>query len=71
MRRAIEVLADPDSGWTEDQYGPVVRVGEVEVRLEPLLFGGRYLAVYVDGELVAGKVPVTLGTPTHNEQVSK
>lgn len=56
--------------WRYDEYGLVIAVRDIEVRIEPLLFGGAYLAVYemTGGEptLVGEKMPITLGTPAQN-----
>ncbi len=71
MKRFLEVVDDPDSAWDEDGDGPVLYLdrgdgGYYEVRLEPLLFGQYYLAVYVSDpgrpvKLIGGKVPVRPG----------
>ena len=59
--------------WREDEYGLVMAVRDIEVRIEPLLFGGAYIAVYtmIDGEptLVGEKMPITLGSPAQNGYV--
>lgn len=53
------------SAWREDEYGAVMRFGNYEVRLEPLLFGGVYLAVYEFDDndepcLIGQKLPVEM-----------
>lgn len=53
------------SAWRLDEYGVVMRVGNYEVRLEPLLFGGVLLAVYEfdsygNPNLVGQKLPVEI-----------
>lgn len=71
MKRPLEALTD--GGWVQDEGGWVLRpTASIEVRLEPLLFGGWYLAVYQENQfdaneydLVGEKVPVSLGTPAH------
>jgi hypothetical protein len=70
MKRFLEVVDDPEAGWDTDEYGYVMRLphggGFYEIRLEALLFGQFYLAVYEieEGgfpELVGEKVPVRPG----------
>lgn len=67
MKTPYEVLETSGSQWEQDEYGIRMQVNGVEVRIEPLLFGGAYLAVYqlASGEpiLVGEKMPITLGTP--------
>lgn len=71
MKRFLEVVDDPEAGWDTDEYGYVMRLdrdgnGSYEVRIEPLMFGQYYLAVYANEpgrfpELVGEKVPVRPG----------
>ena len=50
-------------GWSHDEYGPYLPVGDYEIRLEPLLFENQwYLAIYdKEKNLVAPKVVVKPG----------
>ena len=76
MKTVYEVLESASenedaSAWREDEYGIVMYVQGFEIRIEPLLFGGAYLAVYEigdwgDTDLVGEKLPITLGTPARN-----
>lgn len=70
MKRFLEVIEDPKTGWNNDGYSPVLYLpgnsGFYEVRLEPLSFGQYYLAVYASEpgglpELVGEKVPIRPG----------
>lgn len=79
MKTVAEVIEGaPDNekvpAWREDEYGIVMYVKGIEVRVEPFLWGGAHLAVYemIDGEpaLVGEKLPVTLGTPGQNRSNS-
>lgn len=62
----MKTFAEALAGWDHDEGGPLVRLPVdggplVEVRLEPLLYGQYLVAVYVDGSLMADKVPVYPG----------
>jgi hypothetical protein len=71
MKRFLEVVDDPETGWRKDDTGYTLHLdrdydGRYEVRLEPLLYGQYYLAVYLSEpgrfpELVGEKVPVRPG----------
>ncbi len=71
MKRFLEVVDDPETEWIRDEYGYVLHLdrdehGRYEVRLETLLFGQYYLAVYMIPpggvlELIGEKVPVRPG----------
>lgn len=70
MKTVEEVLDNVKSGWVSDETGVCMGLqgefGLIEIRIEPLLYGGYYLAVYQGGDLVGDKLPITLGTPAQN-----
>ena len=67
MKTIDEVLATQNAHWKEDEHGLYLHWGSViEIRIEPLLWGAAYLAVYIEGELIGEKLPITLGTPAQN-----
>lgn len=78
MKTPEQVLENPLSGWEIDIPGIVMTLldGQYEVRIEPLLFGGAYLAVYRHSavtdelDLIGEKMPITLGTPAQRGFVS-
>lgn len=79
MKTVDEVLQSERAGWKEDEYGIAIQLDgeDIQVRIEPLLFGAAYLAVYrrnqseSEWDLVGEKMPITLGTPKQNGWVSR
>lgn len=72
MKTIEELLAsDAQNGWKRDEHGYYMRFNEdIEVRIEPLLFGAAYVAVYdlAYGSLIGEKFPITIDTPARNRK---
>ena len=60
LRELLET--DDPNGWQVDKYGLFMRFDCWELRIEPMLYGGFYLAVYdrthETPELIGEKLPV-------------
>lgn len=58
----MQTTADALAGWSQDEYGSYIEIGDVEIRIEKLLFDGQfYLAIYENEQLVAPKVVFKAG----------